>query len=261
MISLKQAIEHLESPFMGRKQILPVGAARRIRRAWGTDPLPAYELVTQLLEKAAARKGRKHSNRDRARFMEPEGGRPFWRAVAREVGWAEHLKTADLILLTSLCARHYLHGNNSDDDERHERVKNMLQSAKKWCDLLVPDDWRYNDGRVSSPNIANKEIPQHDSENQESAGVCVAAGAGGDSSSDGGSDEFCESCGNGAIPSLTTTSTGSSSADTFVSEREANRLRQQANARWITLRRLSGNTVVETEQPQPRRGRFREHFD
>ncbi|KAK7934596.1 hypothetical protein PG985_000091 [Apiospora marii] len=259
MISLQQAIDHLASPFRGRKQILPVAAARRIRRAWVTDPLlTAYELVAQLLEKAAKKKQR---NMGRARFMEPEGGRRFWRAVAREVSWAENLETTDLILLTSLCARHYLHGTNSDDDER---VKNMIQSAKKWCDLLVPDELRSIDGRVSYPNITNEDIPQRDSEKHESAGVRVAAGAGGGSSSHRRSDEFRETC-NSEIPSPSTASTDSSSSDdTFVSEREANRLRQQATARWNAIRRFSGDTTVvepDQQQPQPRRGRFREHFD
>ncbi|KAK7995752.1 hypothetical protein PG991_015219 [Apiospora marii] len=259
MIGLKQAIDHLASPLRGRKQILPVAAARRIRRALGTDPLTAYELVVQLLEKAAEKK--KHRNAGRARFMEPEGGRRFWRAVAREVGWAQDLETTDLILLTSLCARHYLHGTNSDDDER---VKNMIKSAKKWCDLLVPDELQNIDGRVSYPNITNEEMPQSDSERHESAGVRVAAGAGGGSSSHRrGSDEFRETY-NSELPFPSTASTDTSSSDdTFVSEREANRLRQQATARWNAIRRFSGDTAVETEQQQqqPRRGRFLEHFD
>lgn len=268
-ISLKEAIDHLASPIMGRKQILPIAAARRIRRAWGTNPLTTvYELVTQLLEEAAARK--KHDT-ERTRFRENEGGGRFWRAVAREVGWAEDLTSSDLILFTNLCARHYLRAKPSAVDRDDERVKNMMDTAKKWCDLLLPDELRSMIGQPRRLNIKNMDEIYRESEKYESAGVCVAAGAGGDSSSDEGSNEFWESCTD--IKPISTSSDNDdddddddneedSGEDTFVSEREAARLRRLSNARWSALNRFSGDTVVEkTDQPQPRRSRFREHFD
>ncbi|KAK8112479.1 hypothetical protein PG984_013005 [Apiospora sp. TS-2023a] len=220
-IPLKQAIDELASPFRGRKQILPVAAARRIRHAWRTDQLSAHELVAQLLEVAAARKG-KVKNKERNRFMEPEGGYRFWRAVRREVLWARELTADDLVLFASLCALHYIHGDNFTDETLGDRpVKNMFKAAKKWCDLLDQNDLRAVHDHVRRPSIT----------------------------------------------STTSTSSSSSSSsddeDTFVSSGEANRLRQQTSERWNALRRFSGDTIVEqqSDQPQPRRGRFLEHFD
>ncbi|KAK8063214.1 hypothetical protein PG996_007866 [Apiospora saccharicola] len=224
IIPLKQAIDELASPFRGRKQILPVGAARRIRHAWRTDPLPAHELVAQLLEQAAARKG-KEKNKERNRFMEPEGGYRFWRAVRREVLWARELSPDDLILFTSLCALHYIHGDNFTDETLGDRsVKNMFQAAKKWCHLLDQNDLRAVHDHVRRPSITSTTSTSSNSS----------------SSSSSDSDE-----------------------DTFVSSGEANRLRQQTIERWNALRRFSGDTIVEqqSDQPQPRRGRFLEHFD